>query len=182
MATLHVDREGGVYFVDPAPEEMVQVAGVQEAYEVSGAAVSVSPFPASLKFHSKPGAPNVIYLNFGGETVTGTAWNDTEGVSTFEALAFSTDGDRSTYSDSEQLSIRRIWQRVAEDYAPFDVDVTTERPASFNNRTAHALITPRTDANGVSNPSSNGGGVAYVGRLADRTMVDTARHGFTVTT
>jgi hypothetical protein len=84
-------------------------------------------------------------------------------VSAFEALAFSTDSDRSTYSDSEQLAIRRIWQRVAEDYAPFDVDVTTERPASFNNRTAHALITPRTDANGVSNPSSSGGGVAYVG-------------------
>jgi hypothetical protein len=26
-------------------------------------------------------------------------------------------------------AIKQIWQRVAEDYAPFDIDVTTERPA-----------------------------------------------------
>jgi hypothetical protein len=52
---------------------------------------------------------------------------------------------------------------VAEDYAAFNVDVTTERPAAFTTRTAHALITRNTDADGNANPSSGAGGVAYVG-------------------
>ena len=43
-----------------------------------------------------------------------------------------------------------------------NVAVTTERPASFNNRTAMALITRKTDANGAANPYNSGGGVAYV--------------------
>ncbi|HXJ55752.1 MAG TPA: M12 family metallo-peptidase, partial [Verrucomicrobiae bacterium] len=67
-----------------------------------------------------------------------------------------------TFNDAEQLAIKRVWQRVAEDFAPFDIDVTTERPASFGTRTAHALITRNTDANGAPNPSSTAGGVAYI--------------------
>lgn len=161
-ATMHVDREGGVYFVDQAPAQ-VQAAQGSEDFSASSASIPISPFPTSLIFHSKQGAPNVIYLNFSGETVANTVWNDTEGQSSFSAVAFSTDTDYATYNDSEQAAIRRIWQRVAEDYASFDVDVTTERPSSFTTRTAHALITRRTDANGINNPASTAGGVAYVG-------------------
>jgi hypothetical protein len=58
--------------------------------------------------------------------------------------------------------IKRVWQRMAEDYAPFNIDVTTERPATFNSRTAVALITRKTDANGDPNPYNTAGGVAYV--------------------
>ena len=43
---------------------------------------------------------------------------------TIPAVAFSTDSDFATFSTAEQTAIKRIWQRVAEDYAPFDVDVT----------------------------------------------------------
>jgi len=78
-------------------------------------------------------------------------------------VAFSSDSDFSTYSDAEQTVIRRVWLRVAEDYAPFDVDVTTERPVVLNSTTAEALITRNTDADGNANPSSTAGGVAYVG-------------------
>jgi hypothetical protein len=78
------------------------------------------------------------------------------------AVAFSTDSDYSTFSDAEQATIKQVWQRVAEDYAPFNIDVTTERPATFGTRTAHAVITRNTDANGIDNPSSSAGGVAYV--------------------
>src|SRR5258706_586717 len=38
------------------------------------------------------------------------------------------DGSPSTFSVGEQSTIRRIWQRVADDYAPFVIDVTTEDP------------------------------------------------------
>jgi hypothetical protein len=111
-----------------------------------------------------------VYLNFAGYDITGSAWNSSLGRTNIPALAFSTDTDYSTYSDTEQGAIKRIWQRVAEDYAPFNVDVTTERPAVFGTRTAHALITRNTDADGQPNPSSSAGGVAYVNVFGTSSM------------
>jgi hypothetical protein len=167
VQTMHADSEGGIYFVDEVPAGAIDPMAESTSFETSAAAVPVSPFPANLVFHSKPGAPNVIYLNFSGETVMNTAWNDSLGRSSIPAVAFSKDTDLTTFSDTEQLMIRRIWQRVAEDYAGFDVDVTTERPGSFTTRTANALITRNTDANGLENPAASAGGVAYVGVFAN---------------
>jgi len=160
---LHADSEGGIFYADSFTVDSAPAA--TEPPIVSEAAVPVSPFPGTLVFHSRPGAPNVIYLNFAGETVTGTAWNSSSRTQ-IVAVAFSSDADYTTFSDSEQLVIKRVWQRVAEDFAPFNVDVTTERPVSFGTRTAHALITRNTDANGDPNPSSSAGGVAYVNVFA----------------
>ena len=166
LASLHADSGGGIFYADEF--ERAPGAGTDNTeFEVAFAAVQVSPFPQNLIFHSRPGAPNVLYLNFSGETVTGTVWNDSLGRSSIPAVAFSTDSDRTTFSDSEQAAIKRIWQRVAEDYAPFNIDVTTERPATFTTRTAHALVTRRTDANGAENPAAAAGGVAYVGVFAN---------------
>ena len=164
LDTLHADAEGGVFYVDHftlAPKAVV------DSTPITGlAAVPVSPFPASLVFHSRPGAPNTLFINFSGESVSGTQWNTSSNRTVFAAVAFSTDADIANFSDSEQLAIKRIWQRVAEDYAPFDIDVTTERPATFTTRTAMALVTESTDANGAANPSSTAGGVAYVNVFA----------------
>jgi hypothetical protein len=164
VASLHADDAGGICYVcqfslpaltEPEGDDL-------EAPPIGQAAVPVSPFPGSLIFHSRPGAANVLYLNFAGESVVNTEWNTTVGRSEIPALPFSSDTDYTTFSDSEQAAIKRIWQRVAEDYAPFNINVTTERPASFNSRTAMALITRKTDANGAANPYNSGGGVAYV--------------------
>lgn len=162
VGSVNVDPEGGVYYEEsfPLPTGTEELGPADPV--TSEVAVPISPFPNHLKFHSRPGAPNVIYLNFAGENVSGTAWNDSLGRTTIPALAFSTDEDYGTFSDAEQLAIRQIWQRVAEDYAAFDIDVTTERPATFGTRTAHALITRNTDANGQNNPSYTSAGVAYV--------------------
>lgn len=164
VASLHADHEGGIYYAcrfERVPQAHAALAATAEP-QPGAAALPVSPFPDSLKFHSRPGAPNVIYLNFAGETVTNTQWNTDLGRAEIPALPFSMDGDYATYSETEQAVIRAVWQRVAEDYAPFDVDVTTERPATFNNRTAVVLITRNTDANGLPNPASDSGGVSYV--------------------
>ncbi len=162
LETLQVDSAGGIYYADP---HILEGAGTPEQLEppVAEAAIPSSPFPATLVFHSRPGAPNVLFLNFSGEDVSGTAWNTSLSRSVIRALPFSTDADFSTFSDGEQLAIKRIWQRVVEDYAPFNIDVTTERPATFGNRTANALITRNIDADDLPNPSSSSGGVAYVG-------------------
>jgi hypothetical protein len=73
LESLHVDTDGGVFYVDnftidTTKEETISVPK-------SLGPVPVTPFHPSLVFHSRPGAPNVIYLNFCGETVSGTAWS-----------------------------------------------------------------------------------------------------------
>src|SRR5438477_917194 len=161
LNSLQADSEGGIYYADSFsldPAGVPKSAGVS----ITRAAVAVSPFPTSLIFHSKRGSSNVLYLNFSGETVTNTLWNSSLGRPVIRAVGFSTDTNFASFSDAEQSAIKRIWQRVAEDYAPFDIDVTTERPAAFGPRTAHALITRSLDADGKSNPSPSGGGVSYI--------------------
>jgi hypothetical protein len=149
---LRVDIGGGVFVADtqrPAPQPAGGATGTVTA--------DFAPSDAFI-LHSKPGAANKVYLDFNGHSFTGTAW----GSGTFNALAFSQDGDRTTFSDAERTAIVEIWHRVAEDLAPFDIDVTTEEPASFNSRTGRVLITEDQQANGAAMPSAGAGGVAYV--------------------
>ena len=168
LDSLEADEEGGIYYVDVFPPDASSATEeettIVQPWEpgVAQVAVPVNPFPASLVFHSKPGAACVIYLNFAGESVSNTVWNTSLNRTEIPALPFSTDSDFSSFSDSEQTVIKRVWLRVAEDYSPFDVDVTTERPVAFDANTAEALITRNTDANGSANPSSSAGGVAYI--------------------
>ena len=77
-----------------------------------------SVFSSVPLFNSRPGAPFVIYLDFDGETVSGTQWN-TEFAEGEDVIV----GPES-YNPSE---IQRIADIVAEDFRGFDVNVTTDR-------------------------------------------------------
>ena len=97
-----------------------------------------------------------------------TAWNN---GSTIIALPFDLDGVPYSFSTIELQRIQYIWQRVVEDYAPFDVDVTTEPPPPESITRAGSgddifgtivLITSRS---GVYSCSC--GGVAYLGIFDD---------------
>jgi hypothetical protein len=92
-------------------------------------ATQLFPYNQTFKLHSLPGAQRVVYLDFNGETVAGTAWNDqyTNG-SSFYASPFDMDNNPSTFSNGEMDAIQSAWARVAEDYAPLAIDVTTEDP------------------------------------------------------
>jgi len=81
---------------------------------------------STFRLHSSPTATKTIYLDFNGHATTRTAWNNQTGNLTITTPAFSADADASAFSDAELERIQYIWQRVAEDFAPFDVDVTTE--------------------------------------------------------
>lgn len=125
------------------------------------ASVLISAVPA---YSSRPGAPNTLYLDFNGETITGTAWNadSTFGKPSWQAMPFDKDGDPATFSDIEQDAIFLIWQRVSEDYRTFNINVTTVLPSSFGPNTGHVLITRSTDSAGQACPNgATSGGVAY---------------------
>jgi PKD repeat protein len=84
----------------------------------------------AFQLHSRPGAARVIYLDFTGHTTPATTdWaNDYNSGAAFTTPPFQLD---STASPGDQINldaIRDIWLRVSEDYAAWDVDVTTEQP------------------------------------------------------
>lgn len=111
--------------------------------------------------HSNPGCSKILYLDFDGHVnVQGSGG---KGWKSFSALPYDPSGNGPSFTSDEKARMALIWQRVAEDYIIFDVDVTTEEPPKFNNTVARALITRSTDKNGVKMPRGSAGGIAFVG-------------------
>ncbi|MBX3737538.1 MAG: immunoglobulin domain-containing protein [Candidatus Didemnitutus sp.] len=165
VGSLATDANGQLYY--ECQRELAAAAVEQTSLPAASAALTVPPTPPIR--HSRPGASRVLYLDFNGHDVTGTAWNEANpsanrpAIGTYACRPYDTDGNEATFSSTEQAQIVEIWQRVADDYSPFDVDVTTEEPAAFTATTLRALITRTVDANGVANPSSTtAAGVAYI--------------------
>ena len=160
---LKIDQRGRLFVEEEldAPLPAGTPAGAASD-SLSGA---LAPLDQTFALHSRPGAKRTIYLNFRGAVLSGTAWNSNG--NTITALPFDTDGVPYAFSQAELERIQYIWQRVAEDYAPFDVNVTTEPPSADRlTRSGSAddvfgttaLITHST---GVYSCSC--GGVAYIG-------------------
>jgi len=153
---LNVDDTGAVFYAD----EVAGPAESSQAPEVAPAGVD------TFMLHSNPGAANVIYLDFNGHVIEGTAWNRSDSPR-LVAKPFDLDGNTSNFNSNEINSIYSTWRRVAEDFAPFDVDVTTEEPVEFGPNVGRALMTSWTGVNGESMPSAGSGGVAWVAKFGE---------------
>lgn len=157
-----------------SPDVRVGRRAAAEAFSetalISAGFTSAVPVSAPPLFHSRPGSTNVLFLDFNGHLVTNTAWNSYPDFAEpfWDCRPYSIDADETMFSVAEQQAIQTIWERVSEDYAPFDIDVTTEQPASWNRNTGHVLITPEIDKNGVACPHYNAGGVAFVDVFGDQ--------------
>ena len=95
---------------------------------------------------SRPEANISIYLDFNGEDVEGTVWNQNpsppyafDNPTVYNCRPYDKDGDESTFSVSEQNDIEYIWKEVCEDFAGFNVNITTIKPPD-NTYFYHALI------------------------------------------
>lgn len=77
----------------------------------------------TFKLASLPSATKTIYLDFDGHHSVNNAWNHD-----IVFPAYDRDGDPSQFSDDELIEIQRIFQNVAEDFLPFNVNVTTTFP------------------------------------------------------
>jgi subtilisin-like proprotein convertase family protein len=117
----------------------------------------------TFALHSNPASKNVVYLDFDGHTngdVYGSSWDN------IVSPAWDGSGNGATFTDFEKQTIQRVWSRVAEDFAPFNVDVTTQDPGVEGLRKTggtddrwgiRVVITPS------DQPAPGAGGVAYVG-------------------
>lgn len=98
---------------------------------------------------SLPGAPGVILLDFDGHTVSGTYWN------TFYTNGADIVAPDLNWSESK---IYDTWLRVAEDFRPFTVNVTTSE-AVYQSTPGNQKI--RVVFSSYSSWMGNYGGVAY---------------------
>lgn len=84
------------------------------------------PLADTFKLHSRSTATRKIYLDFDGHLTIGTQWNVGQSA-TLTTPPFSLDADPA-FSDAEKAVVQESFRRIAEHYAPWDVDVTTEDP------------------------------------------------------
>ncbi len=120
----------------------------------------------AFALHSRPTAKAVIYLDFTGHTTTGTQWNRDYAADPLVSPPYDRTGNPSVFDASERSVVAAVWARVAEDYAPFDVDVTTQQPSADRlrvdgsgdlRRGVRVVITAQTWS------ACGCGGFAYVG-------------------
>ena len=153
--TSWLDECGRVFVVDHAVPERQQAA----VTSVPAEEVPTDVFALA----SRPSSARTIYLDFDGATYSGTRWRNGEQI---VSAAYSVDGDPATFSATERAQIFRAWSVVAEDFAPFDVNVTTRQPvASDLTRTTgsdqrYGIPVVVTPTNSVGS-TCGCGGIAY---------------------
>jgi hypothetical protein len=123
---------------------------------------------------SNPGAPATLYLDFDGhyERWWGSCWLGLcpGGHDNVYNPVFSLDNDPTTFNSAELAVINQVWQRVAEDFAPFNLNVTTVNPGDFADRKA---LRVSIGGSWQTWYGANAGGVAQRGSFTDEDLVNT---------
>lgn len=162
-STVAVNGVGEIaYFDEIAPGEV----------DTTGEAISAAPPVDDPVFtlSSLPGADKTIYLDFDGHITEGTSWNSSYGVTTIVSPPYDLDGDPNSWTAQELDIIRRSFIKVSEDFAPWNINVTTidpgvdalRRSGSGDTRWgARVVVTDDTFAN------CGCGGHAFIGAFDD---------------
>ena len=142
---------------------------------MAAAPLATSTLPTVL--HSRPTATRKIFLDFNGYTVPSTSdWFDYWPTNTVQGLSL--DGDYNSFTAQENAYITEIWAGVAEDFAPFNIDVTTEDPGTAglsrsSVRDSNFGTTAVISSDYTYSNACGCGGIAYVGVIdeinSDRT-------------
>lgn len=108
----------------------------------------MTAFGQVTAYNSNPSSVATIYLDFDGQYVQGTSWN--MGGSAINCAP----------AGISASQIKEVFQRVSEDYRPFDINVTTDSTkywAAPIDRRIRIILTTTSDWYG------NAGGVSYMG-------------------
>lgn len=163
----------------PDANRFPPIGGPVPSPPTSSAAITAAPVNVQVDkvaipaFSSNPAASNTIYLDFNGfEGVWGLRtgmrdklfgyWIPRNDYPRAAFTAFNLDNDELALSQLEKQAIERIWAGVAEDYSPFDVNVTTVEPNRPDDKIMQVVIgnvgeqNPwfPADVDGISSPDS----------------------------
>jgi PKD repeat protein len=162
--SLHADVDARLLYICAA----LPAIATQPGTPAGGITKPSYPLSETFFLNSNLNASKTIYLDFTGHTTTNTVWNNsiTAGQD-IDTPSYDIDGIPSSFSDAELANIQDIWKRVAEDYAPFNVNVTTREPNDDDlrkNSDDDIFYGIRVVIGGNSNWfGSAAGGVAYLG-------------------
>lgn len=123
-----LDACGRMVVVEPAPDR----AALRELADPAASSSLRGPVPSVrdvVTLQSRPGAARTLFLDIDGALLAGTQWASLPGAPVLPVTpAFDVDGSTVTMSELERRLVQAIWAHVAEDFAPFDVNVTTQDP------------------------------------------------------
>ncbi|MGJ8648864.1 MAG: hypothetical protein ACSHX4_00770 [Opitutaceae bacterium] len=145
VSDIFCAQKGTIYTVTgiraPGADAIVMTSETE-----SGSAPSGPIYTVALE--NNPNSEFVYYLDFDGEVVEGTPWL---GGARIDAAPH--------VRADDNAFVTRVWRRVVEDFAPFDINVTTDRAvydAAESDKRMMCVITPTTTA------APGAGGVAYL--------------------
>ncbi len=145
------DKTGAAYVQEVPIESLICIdynkAPDETAARTAPANTSLLDALALPELQSFPGANGVVLLDFDGQYVSGTLWNNGNPINAAPA----------TLTEAQQLE---VWELVSEDFRPFKLNVTNSE-AVYNsypaNRRMRCIFTPTNTA------APGAGGVAYIG-------------------
>jgi hypothetical protein len=122
-----------------------------------------APYPLTETFNlsTNPGASKTLYLDFNGHYSVNNDWGHD-----IQFPAYDRDGNPNAFSNSELIELQLMFQNVAEDFAAFDLNVTTKEPSldalirSSSSDTIFGMRVVHTQATGGFGDGI--GGVAYL--------------------
>lgn len=120
-----------------------------------GSSQPAGPVSALPLLNSKPDSTYVLYIDLDGEVVTHPGWNGGQTINAEPHPRF-----------EDEVFVGRVWARVVEDFAGYDINVTTDRAvydAAATSRRVMCVCTPTNDA------APGAGGVAYLDSFGDET-------------
>lgn len=172
--SVRIDSEGRALVIDPLHvDRSIDVAPPESATPAGDV-----PLEDAFLLNSLPGSNRTIYLDFTGHSLVGTYWQDGGTIADetidytnaqMQMPPYDVDGDTATFSDLELRNIIDTWSAVAEDYAPFNVNVTTSDPGNAaldmtdEYDTVYGMRALITDDSNAIASECGCGGIAYVG-------------------
>lgn len=152
----------------------IPVSDITQQSQTFISRMSAAPLVSSSKpivLHSRPAATRKIFLDFDGYTViSSNDWYNYWPSNSIKGISL--DGNYGSFSAIENAYIQEIWAGVAEDFAPFDIDVTTEDPGTAGlSRNSSSDVKFGTTAvisdDFTLSAYCECGGIAYVGIIDD---------------
>ena len=98
-------------------------------------------------FESRPGAADALFMDFDGYQSKGDLWN---GGNPYTIPAWDMDGNPNLWTPGEAWAVGAIFRIAAEDYSPFDINVTTwprKRSSTWRRR---SMFTSRIETSAPS--------------------------------
>ena len=128
--TMWLDQQGRLFVRDVLGPEHAYVGdrAAESTKPTEPSSAPVAPLADTFELASLPDSERTIFLDFDGHRLADTLWNDQDGVAPATHAGWDPDRNGAGFTDRERGLVQEIWSRIAEDYAPYDVNVTTADP------------------------------------------------------